>query len=57
MLDFVVDLVEERVDLGGSQFSESINSRTLVLYACFTTECGSPGIRKSMSASFTIIDS
>ena len=29
-----------------------INSRTLV---CFTTECGSPGIRKSMSASFTII--
>ena len=35
----------------------SINSRTLVLCACFTTECGSPGIRKSMSASFTIIDS
>ena len=34
-----------------------INSRTLVLCACFTTECGSPGIRKSMSASFTIIDS
>ena len=25
--------------------------------ACFTTECGSPGIRKSMSASFNIIDS
>ena len=23
MIDFVVDLVEERVDLGGSQFSES----------------------------------
>ena len=34
-----------------------INSRTLVLCACFTTECGSPGIRKSMSASFTIMDS
>ena len=34
-----------------------INCRTLVLCSCFTTECGSPGIRKSMSASFTIIDS
>ena len=34
-----------------------INSRTLVLRACFTTECGSLGIRESMSASFTIIDS
>ena len=28
-----------------------INSRTLVLYAYFTTEYGSPGISKSMSAS------
>ena len=27
LLDFVVDLVEERVDLGGSQFSESILER------------------------------
>ena len=27
MLGFVVDLVEERVDLGGSQFSESILER------------------------------
>ena len=45
MLEFVVDLVEERVDL---------ISRTLVLCACFSTEYGSPGIRKSMSASFTI---
>ena len=27
-LDFVVDLVEERVDLGGSQFSESILERS-----------------------------
>ena len=34
-----------------------IKSRTLVLCACFTTECGSPGTRTSMSASFTIIDS
>ena len=28
-----------------------------LLCACFTTECGSPGIRKSMSASLTIIES
>ena len=34
-----------------------VNSPTLVLCACFTTECGSPGIRKCMSVSFTIIDS
>ena len=34
-----------------------INCRTLILCACFTTECGSPGILKSMSASFTIIGS
>ena len=27
MVDFVVDLVEEHVDLGGSQFSESILER------------------------------
>ena len=54
MLDFVVDRVEEHVDLDGSHFFW-INSRTLVLCACFTTECGSPGIVKSMSASFTII--
>ena len=27
MNDFVVDLVEEHVDLGGSQFSESIVER------------------------------
>ena len=27
MLDFVVDLVEEPIDLGGSQFSESILDR------------------------------
>ena len=52
MIDFVVNLFEEHVELGGSQFSESILER-----AFFTTECGSPGIRKSMSASFTIIGS
>ena len=34
-----------------------INSRTLVLCACFTTGCGSTGILKSMSVSFTIIGS
>ena len=56
MFDSVVDLVEEHVDLGGSQIFW-INCRKLVLGACFTTECGSPGIMKSMSASFTIIGS
>ena len=30
------------------------NSWTLILYACFTTECGSPRIRKSMSALFCV---
>ena len=56
MIDSVVDLVEEHVDLDGSQFSESIVERWYFC-ACFKTECGSPGIRKYMSASFTIIDS
>ena len=46
MIDSVVDLVEEHVDLDGSQFSESILERWY-FGACFTTECGSPGIRKS----------
>ena len=32
-----------------------INCRTLVLCACFTTECGNPGIRKSMLTSFSIV--
>ena len=32
-----------------------INSRTLVLCACFTTECGNPGIRKSMFTAFSIV--
>ena len=49
MIDSVVDPVEEHVDLGGSQFSESIVERWY--FACFTSECGSPGILKSMSAS------
>ena len=31
-----------------------INCWTLVLCACFTLDCDSPGIRKSMSASFII---
>ena len=48
--DSVVGLVEEHVDLGGSRFSESI-LETLALCACFTIECGSPGILKSMSSS------
>ena len=34
-----------------------INSRTLVLCACFTTECGNPGIRKSMFTSFSVVSS
>ena len=33
MLDFVVDLVEERVDLGGSQFSDSILERWYFAHA------------------------
>ena len=32
-----------------------INFRTLVLCACFTTECGNPRIRKSMFTSFSIV--
>ena len=50
MIDSVVGLVEEHVGAGGSRFSES-NSRTLALCNCFTVECGSPGILKSMSSS------
>ena len=33
MLDFVVDLAEERVDLGGSQFSESVLERWYFAHA------------------------
>ena len=46
MIDFVVDLVEERVDLGGSQFSESILERWYSAHASqrnvVVLEFGSP---------------
>ena len=46
MLDFVVDLVEQRVDLGGSQFSESILERWYSAHASqqnfLIPEFGSP---------------
>ena len=56
MIDFVADLVEERVDLCGSQFSESILER------CYSAHASQRNvvvleIRKYMSASFTITDS
>ena len=50
-LGFVVDF-EEHVDLGGSQFYESILERFTL--RMFTTECGNPGIRKSMFTLFSI---
>ena len=50
MIDSVVDLVEERLDLGGSQCSESIVERWYFARV-FRTEHASPGILKSMSAS------
>ena len=53
MLDFVVDHVQQHVDLDGSHFSKSMLE--LVLCACFTTECGNPGIRKSMFTSFSFV--
>ena len=55
MIDFVVGFLEEHVGSGGSRFFESI--RSLALCACFTKECVSPGIRKFMSASFSIVSS
>ena len=46
MLDFVVDLAEERVDLGGYQFSESILERWYSTHASqrnvVVLEFGSP---------------
>ena len=48
MVDCVVGIVEELVDSDGSRSSES---RTLALCNCFTVECGSPWILKSMSYS------
>ena len=47
MVDFVAGLVEERVDSGGSRFSESILER----WRHVTVECGSLGMLKSMSSS------
>ena len=51
MLDFVVDLVEERVDLGGSQFSESILERWYSAHASqqnvVALEFGSPCLPRS----------
>ena len=45
-LDFVVDIVEERVDLGGSQFSESFLERWYSAHASqqnvVALESGSP---------------
>ena len=38
MLDFVVDLVEEHVDLDGSQFSESILERWYSAHASQQSE-------------------
>ena len=56
MIDSVVDLVEEHVDLVGSQFSESIVERwyfaRISQRSVVVLEFGSP-----VSASFTIIDS
>ena len=50
MIDSVVGLVEELVDSDGSRFSESILERWRHSN-CFTVECGSPGMLKSMSSS------
>ena len=51
MLDFVVNLVEERVDLGGSQFSESILERWYSAHASqqnvVALEFGSPCLPRS----------
>ena len=57
MIDSVVDLVEEHVDLDGSQFSESIVERWYFVRVSqrnvVVLEFGCP----CMSASFTIIGS
>ena len=50
---FVVDLVEEIVGEGGSRSSSRVHEHdSYQLF--FTTECGNPGILKSMSTSFNI---
>ena len=52
MIDFVVDLIEECVDLVVLKF---LNQFSNDVCACFTTERGHPGIRKSMFTSFSIV--
>ena len=51
MLDFVVDLVEEHDDLGGSQFSESVLERWYFAHASqqnvVILEIGSPCLLRS----------
>ena len=54
MIDFVVGLVEERADSGGSRFSESSLDRWRHAIV-FTVECGTPGILKSMSSSLLFV--
>ena len=53
MIDFVVDLVEEHVDLGGSQFSESILERwyfvRILQWNVVVLEFGSPCLPRSPS--------
>ena len=53
-LCFVVDLVEEHGRFGWFSIFLT-NSGTRELSACFTTEWGNPGIRKSMFTSFSIV--
>ena len=53
-LHFVVDLVQKACPSGWFSIFW-INSRALVLCACFTTECGNPGIRLSMFTSPSIV--
>ena len=50
---FVVDLVEELVDEGGSRSASRAHEHESFQYV-FTTECGNPDILKSMSTSFNI---
>ena len=57
MIDSVVDLFEEHVDLGGSQFSESIVERWYFARISQRNVVVLEFGRKSMSASFTIIGS
>ena len=47
MIDSVVDLVEEHVDLDGSQFSESILERWYFARVSVVQEFGSPCLPRS----------